>query len=459
MKFSKVILPVVFACAAAMPLTISAQEATPSKSLDELLKKVEAGRVKEAREHRAREKKFASNKNEQARMLKDIQQQQRNQEAKSTRLEADFEENDKKLAEAEKRLAERMGTLGELFGHLTSTAGDARSNFEGSLVSLNYPDRDKFLNELVEVTSSGTELPSIEQIEQLWFELQREMTEQGKVAKFKANVADAAGNTVEQDVVRIGVFNAVSDSGKYLKYENGSLAELDRQPSGKYLNAAAELASGNAGIVKMGIDPTGPTGGSLLKALIQAPDLEERWHQGGIVGYVITAVGAIAILLAIWRLIVLSMVGGKVNRQLKNTTPNDDNPLGRVLAVEANNKGLDLETLELKLEEAIIKELPKLQKFESILKIISAIAPLLGLLGTVTGMILTFQAITIYGAGDPKAMAGGISSALITTVLGLIVAIPTVLMHTIVSGRSKRIIHILEEQAAGIAATHQEARQ
>jgi biopolymer transport protein ExbB len=117
---------------------------------------------------------------------------------------------------------------------------------------------------------------------------------------------------------------------------------------------------------------------------------------------------------------------------------------------------MDPETLELKMAEAVLSETPKLESGLTLLKIIAAVAPLMGLLGTVTGMIITFQAITIFGAGDPKAMAGGISSALVTTVLGLLVAIPTVLLHTVVNGRSQRIIHVLNEQATGIVAEHSE---
>jgi len=118
---------------------------------------------------------------------------------------------------------------------------------------------------------------------------------------------------------------------------------------------------------------------------------------------------------------------------------------------------MDPETLELKMAEGVMRETPKLESGLTLLKIIAAVAPLMGLLGTVTGMIITFQAITIFGAGDPKAMAGGISSALVTTVLGLLVAIPTVLLHTLVNGRAQRVIHLLTEQATGIIAEHSES--
>jgi biopolymer transport protein ExbB len=146
-----------------------------------------------------------------------------------------------------------------------------------------------------------------------------------------------------------------------------------------------------------------------------------------------------------------------VSAAAQGPEPREDNPLGRVLKVYADNKHVDMETLELKLSEAIIKETPRLQRFLLFLKIISVVAPLMGLLGTVTGMIQTFQAITLFGTGDPTLMAGGISQALVTTVLGLTVAIPMVLLHTIVSGRSRRIINVLQEQSAGIVAQHSEA--
>lgn len=441
-------------------LMLPALAAAEDQALDmqSLLKKMEQGRTAEAKEHRQREQRFLANKNEREQMLAEIKAEQKRQEQRSNELEKQFEENDQALTEAEQRLRERLGSLSELFGHITSAAGDARSNFETSLVSAEYPNRDAFLSDLVEKASSGVDLPSIESIEKLRYELLREMAEQGNVVRFPAEVTGAAGGSSEQDVIRIGVYNAITEDGKYLAFENGKLRELARQPGGDYMKMAENLANAGPGSYQpVGIDPTGPSGGSLLSALINSPTLEERWRQGGLVGMVITGIGVFALILALWRIAYLSTVVGKVNRQLKTDDADESNPLGRVLKSAQAHQSADLETLELKINEAIIRELPKLQTGEAVLKIIAAVAPLLGLLGTVTGMIMTFQAITIYGAGDPTAMAGGISSALVTTVLGLIVAIPTVLMYTLVNSQSKRVIHILEEQAAGIVASHQEA--
>ncbi|MCB1842484.1 MAG: MotA/TolQ/ExbB proton channel family protein [Halioglobus sp.] len=431
------------------------------KSLDELLQLVKRGQVAEAKENREREQRFARDKANQAAELKRAEEERARQEARSTELENTFEANELLVAEKKQQLKERLGTLAELFGHLTSAAGDLGSNLEMSLTSAQYPGREEFLEDLIKKMSQSSDLPTIEEIERVWYEYNREMIESGKTVAFTTEVSKPDGARVEQKVVRIGLFNIVSEEGKYLQYvpEKGSLEELARQPSGPYIGWAKELVSANDGFHRVGIDPTGPSGGSFLAALIYSPNLEERWHQGGYIGYAITAVGVFAFLLAIWRLIVLTGVSAKVSSQLKSDKAKENNPLGRVLKIHEDNPNMDPETLELKLSEGILRETPKLESGLTLLKIISAVAPLMGLLGTVTGMIITFQAITIFGAGDPKAMAGGISGALVTTVLGLLVAIPTVLLHTIVNGRAQRIIHVLNEQTTGIIAEHTESSQ
>lgn len=426
-------------------------------SLSELLGLVKQGQAQEARENAERERRFSADKANQAKALEQAKAERSRQEQLSTTLEAKFEENELLVAAKQEQLKERLGSLTELFGHLTAAAGDLSSNIEVSLVSAQYPDRELFLKELIAKMSGSDKLPRIEEIERVWYEMLREITETGNVVRFNTEVATATGERTDREVVRIGAFNVIDTDGNYLAFNNGNLSVLPRQPAGRYNAWAQELANADSGIHQFGIDPTGPTGGSFLAAIIDSPTLEERWHQGGYVGYAITAVGVFAFILAIFRLIVLSAVGAKVSSQLKSKTANTNNPLGRVLKIHEDNPSMDAETLELKMSEGVMRETPKLESGLTLLKIIAAVAPLMGLLGTVTGMIITFQAITIFGAGDPKAMAGGISSALVTTVLGLLVAIPTVLLHTIVNGRAQRIIHVLNEQATGIVAEHSES--
>lgn len=341
---------------------------------------------------------------------------------------------------------------------MTGAAGDIRANLNQSIVSSQIPGRTEFLDELIAKMSSDTRLPSIQDIEKLWYEQQREMVESSRIVKFNRSVLLADGTQKEMEVVRVGTYNLVAD-GMYLEYspESGLVSELARQPS-SHQSSAADLQQATSGFTNMGLDPSGPLGGGLLRALINTPTLVERWHFGGIVGYVITAVFVFAIILAAWRFVVLMGMSSKVSAQLQSDTSDASNPLGRVLQVAADNPGLDPESLELKLHEAVLKERPEIESGLNLLKVISMVAPLMGLLGTVTGMIITFQMITLFGAGDPKAMAGGISQALITTVLGLVVAIPTVLMHTLVNGKAQRILHVLEEQSAGIVAGSVEGR-
>ncbi len=446
-KFVKVCAA--FVAAAAFSTPALAQDA---KTLDELLQMIESAKLSESADYRNREAAFKRDQRKQAQLLKQAQNTKAAEERRSDRLEQKIRDNDQILAGLREQRDKRLGSLKELFGHLTGAAGDIRANLDQSIVSAQIPGRTEFLDSLIEKMSSDTRLPSIEDIEKLWYEQQREMVESARIVKFNRTVLRANGEQEEMEVVRVGTYNLLSD-GMYLEYstENGLVSELARQPSA-HQGSAEDLQEATSGFTKVGLDPTGPLGGGLLRALINTPTLVERWHFGGIVGYVITAVFAVAIGLAIWRFVVLSGMSSKVTSQLKSGTATGDNPLGRVLKVAADNPGLDPESLELKLHEAVLKERPEIESGLNLLKIISMVAPLLGLLGTVTGMIITFQMITLFGAGDPKAMAGGISQALITTVLGLVVAIPTVLMHTLVNGKAQRILHVLEEQSAGIVA-------
>ncbi len=458
MKSSKTSILLAAFFSSSIGLGVSAVQAEDApRSLDQLLKMVQSGRYADGQENKAREARFRADKANQEAMLNKARAEQVALEKLAAEKEQKFEENEQNVVAVTQRLTEQKGSLNELFGHLTTAAGDMVSVVEASPVSAQYPDREVFFEALIQKISDSDQLPTIDEIETLWFEIQREMTESGRVARFDSVVIKPNGDEQQQGVVRVGSFNLVSDEGHYLSFTGSNIEELPRQPDKRYINWARDLGAASGGLHAFGIDPTGPTGGSLLSALIGTPTLEERWHQGGYVGYAITALGVIALLIAIWRLLALTTISGKVSGQLKSDKANPNNPLGRVLAIHEANPTMDTETLELKLNEQVLKEIPQLEKYQGALKIIAAVAPLMGLLGTVTGMIITFQAITIYGAGDPKAMASGISSALITTVLGLLVAIPTVLLHTMVSSRSKRVIQILEEQTSGIIAEHTEA--
>ncbi len=421
-----------------------------SLSMGALLKRVKAGWNGEREENRLRVQEFAKKNANRQRLLNDAKNTRAALERRSEMLETQFEGYEIALTQLEDTLTERLGALGELFGVVRQVAGDTRSQVEGSLVSAQIPGRDQFLAEL----GKNKSLPSIESLEKLWFLLHQEMTELGNVVRFSATVISNDGEQNVRDVIRVGAFNAISE-GVYLIYEEGKLQELPKQPAGSYLDTVGPFESATGDFATFALDPSR---GSILKVLILTPGFVERIKLGGTVGYTIIVLGLAAGLLAIVRWVVVSQTGRKVSIQKKSDEVSDGNPLGRILGIYEANRTTDVETLELKLDEAIMRESASLEKMLWAIKVVSVVAPLMGLLGTVTGMIRTFQAITLFGTGDPKMMASGISEALVTTMLGLYVAIPLVLLHALVSNTSKGVVEVLEEQAAGLIARRAEQR-
>jgi biopolymer transport protein ExbB len=318
------------------------------------------------------------------------------------------------------------------------------------MVSAQRPGRGEFLSELAQRKA----LPNVRELRVVWERMVTEIAESGKVVRFNTTVERANGAKEDTEVVRVGVFNAVSD-GSFLDWDSTksteNLIELARQPATRYRAAASDLQKAAPGeVTPMAVDFTR---GQILRAVVQSKTPGERIKEdGGPVGYVIISVGIFGLLLCLWKAFVLYTTGAKMRGQLKRETPHKGNPLGRVMSIYTDNPDTDIETLELKLDEAILRESAPLETGLSFIKVLYVVAPLLGLLGTVVGMIATFQMITLFGTGDPRMMAGGISTALVTTVLGLCVAIPLTLLHSFLQGKSKALIQMLEEQAAGIIA-------
>lgn len=438
--------------AAALTVAFGAAPLQAVDSLDQLLQQVRKSRSELSAENRAREQRFQQNRNEQQALLRQAQQELAAEERRSDELTGQFNANELQLAELNDTLRTQLGNFGELFGVVRQVSGDTVGLIRTSLVTAQDPGREELAERLAKVRG----VPSMEDLNALRALLTEEMVRGGKVARFDATITKPDGTSADETLVRIGVFNLISENG-FLNYlpDSQTILELARQPQSRFVKMANNLynAAPNT-TVAAAIDPGR---GSLLALLIQEPSLGERIDQGGLVGYVIIALGIIGLLIALVRWLYLGAVGTRIRAQLKSDEPKENNPLGRILKVHQNNQDADTETLELKLDEAILKEVPKLETWQGAIKVIAAVAPLLGLLGTVTGMIVTFQAITLFGTGDPKLMAGGISQALVTTVLGLTVAIPLVLLHSVVASRSKALIEVLEEQSAGIIAKQAEA--
>lgn len=454
---------VAIASSSLFSLNAHAQGQTPPLDINKILSATNSAASKDRNDNSARERRFTEERNKQRGLLANMQNERVRQERISDQLDAQFNINEDAIVTLQEELRKELGDLQELFGVIQQTASDAQENYKTSLISAQYPDRSENLRLMVAKMASQTQLVSIDEIEGLWFQLQNELNEQSNVIKYSAPVTYLSGqteneegelvntyNTEERQITRIGVFNAVSGNDIATYDNEKGLMLLDRQMRGEFTDLSNDLQQSSAGVTSFLLDPTR---GNLLSALVTKPSIPEKMKEGKVVGYVIIGLGIIALLIAIWRILVLSGVEARVRRQAKDLKrPSLRNPLGRVLKVYQDNPETDPESMELKLGEAILKESPKLNSWVMFIKIIAVVAPLLGLLGTVTGMIQTFQAITLFGAGDPQMMAGGISQALVTTVLGLVVAIPTVFLHWLASSRAKRVEGMLEEHAAGLIA-------
>lgn len=436
---------------AALLAVLGPTPAVAVDSLDQLLQQVRESRSRLSAENQAREQRFLQDRDARQALLDQVRQALAEEQDRSERLSARFNANEARLAEMNENLRLELGNFGELFGVVRQVSGDTAGRVRTSLVTAQHPEREQQAERLAQVRG----VPSVEELNALRALLTEEMIHGGKVTRFDTTIIRPDGSSAAASVVRVGVFNLLAGD-RFLHYmpDTQSIQELARQPQARFRAMAAELydAAPNT-TVAAAVDPAR---GSLLALLIQEPSLRERVAQGGPVGVVIILLGLVGLVIALARWFYLGTVGAKIRQQLLSEAPSDGNPLGRILAVYRDDPDVETEALELRLDEAILREIPRLERWQGSIKVIAAVAPLLGLLGTVTGMIATFQAITLFGTGDPKLMAGGISQALVTTVLGLTVAIPLVLLHSVVASRSKALIEVLEEQSAGIIARQAE---
>lgn len=438
--------------------------------INKIIAAANSAAAKDRQADQARESRFKSERNKQQGRLSSMINERNRQERISNELDAQYKANTVKIEELKLQLAKELGDLKELYGFIQQTASESQESFKTSLISSQFPKRADKVQKMVAKMASLTDLVSIDELEDLWFELMNEMNQQGKIVTFPQTLNNVVREKNEdgtekvtfvkeegpRNVTRLGVFTAVAGDD-ITQYKNGvGLVKLERKMGSDFLGKSNNFQAQTAGVASFPLDPNK---GGLLALLVEKPTLFEKIQEGGYVGYLIITLGVIALLIALLKILALSGIESKVKRQAKDIKrPSLRNPLGRLLKVYYDNSKTDSETMELKLAESIAKESPKLNSWVMFIKIIAVVAPLLGLLGTVTGMIQTFQAITLYGAGDPQTMAGGISQALVTTVLGLVVAIPTVFLHWLASGRAKRIEATLEETANGLVSKHFEKR-
>ncbi|PSL14638.1 outer membrane transport energization protein ExbB [Marinobacterium halophilum] len=416
-----------------------------ANDLQQLLQQVRSQAATDQRVDAQRLAAFRSDSADQQALLDDARTRLAAADARQRELKAQFQRNEDTLTEQGDALRVRSGQLGEVFGVVKQQAQDVRGLLDDSMITAQHPERAELLT-----FAEQKRIPTLSELEGLWFLLQQEMTATGEVARFTASVVQTDGVRSDEGVVRVGPFTALNAQGEYLNYRDGSLHVLPVQPAGSVLKQAQAFVQGQGETLV--IDPSR---GNLLALLAQTPSLQQRIAQGGLVGYIILGLGGIGLLVALWKLTTTLKIEFSVRAQLRMADQADSaNPLGRVLA--AGQAGRTTDETELRVDEALLKEAPLLERGLTLLKLVAAVAPLLGLLGTVTGMIGTFQSITLFGTGDPKLMAGGISQALMTTVLGLCVAIPLLFCHSLLAARSRRLLQLLQQKGLALLAAQRE---
>ncbi|MFO4746912.1 MotA/TolQ/ExbB proton channel family protein [Vibrio cholerae] len=364
-------------------------------------------------------------------------------------LSSQFSDNENTLARLEETLRLETGSLGEMFGVVRQNAKELQSELDQSVTGVELRAHQQSIDDVV----AAKTLPSMAQLRGLWQAMSEEIRASGQVQTTEIQWLNGQGETLTVPALRLGSLGLISEQG-YVKWDNARQQALSYQqlpsdfPTFSHIRT---LVDGD--VVTMKVDPSR---GVLLEQLALTPTLSQRLQAGGVIGNVILVLLGVGLIIALYRGAILATLRQKIKAQLKNPEQPGNNPLGRILAVYNKEQQRSVEALELRLLEAVVDEQNHLETGLSMLKLLAALAPMLGLLGTVTGMIETFQVITQFGNGDPKVMAGGISMALVTTVEGLIAAIPLLLAYNILSAQAEAIRNILEKQGIGLVAQQAE---
>ncbi|ENM3741957.1 TPA: MotA/TolQ/ExbB proton channel family protein [Vibrio cholerae] len=429
-------LPFAFASVANASTNSLVQQATQEKTQQQQHNQQrEAGFVQTAQELQAAKAELLAERN---RLQKEADQ-----------LSSQFSDNENTLARLEETLRLETGSLGEMFGVVRQNAKELQSELDQSVTGVEPRAHQQSIDDVV----AAKTLPSMAQLRGLWQAMSEEIRASGQVQTTEIQWLNGQGETQTVPALRLGSLGLISEQG-YVKWDNARQQALSYQqlpsdfPTFSHIRT---LVDGD--VVTMNVDPSR---GVLLEQLALTPTLSQRLQAGGVIGNVILVLLGVGLIIALYRGAILATLRQKIKAQLKKPEQPGNNPLGRILAVYNKEQQRSVEALELRLLEAVVDEQNHLETGLSMLKLLAALAPMLGLLGTVTGMIETFQVITQFGNGDPKVMAGGISMALVTTVEGLIAAIPLLLAHNILSAQAEAIRNILEKQGIGLVAQQAE---
>lgn len=401
-------------------------------SIQELLDQVQINKSIYKNDNNQRINDFVNLVGERQSMLNKSKKDLANEKIRNSKLESSFEENEKELAELQERLQIKIGVLGELFGVARQFSGELFASTENGFTFYENPERPDRLKEIGKI-----QVHNLSQLEDLWLAYFGEIASSGEVKKITTNVIDESGVSSTGEIIRYGLFSASHDGGYVTpSSELNGFKLLQRQPEKSITKSLSKHLKADK-YTSVAVDPTR---GFLLSLYLDKASWLQRISQGKSIGYVIILIGLIGLAFSIWKIRELLL--------RRNELESDQSIIQEM--VDRTKNTSSYESKENILDELILNYSASVEKGVSWIKFFAAVAPLLGLLGTVIGMIETFQAITLFGTGDPKQMAGGISQALVTTMLGLIVAAPLLGFYTYISDKVSSLIQVVEEKASYI---------
>ena len=415
-----------------VPIPIEEQRNNKIKALLNVVKENKSIYVQK---DQVRVKNFIDLVDERESMLAKAKRDLANEKIRNENLEKRFEANEKELAELEESLQIKIGVLGELFGVTRQFAGELLASTEKAVTFSEYPERVAVLRDIGE-----TQVHDLNQLQNLWISYLDEIVSSGEVKTVEANIIDRDGESITGEIVRYGHFTTTYKN-KFVTPvpELSGFELLQRQPERDVLkNLRKHQRSDDYRITS--IDPTR---GFLLSLYLDKPGWIDRIAQGKSIGFIIILIGISGFVFSIYKIYQLREQEKEIIADNAKVKVDMENSIKDIASYESKENILD---------EFIINYTGKLEWGANWVKFFAAVAPLLGLLGTVIGMIETFQAITLFGTGDPKQMAGGISQALVTTMLGLIVAAPLLGLYTYISQKVSNLSQVLEEKASYLLA-------
>ena len=437
-----------------------------SEGWKEIANNIDSDQTKSLEDTAALEKYIKMDKASLEKEVANLKAQDKKEGDNLTALENQYQALRKEEDQHKKDLENEKDEIQAIEDTVRATCKDAISVSRDNPITAEYPDRKEVLDKI----ANSKRFPGMNWIKALVEFYFSEMEESGRIVRRNGNFIGPDGRETSGEILRIGRFTT------YYRLPNGDVGFLKPEADGTRLDAVqGEAPSRYLRQIsdyfdkKSDILPIDLSSGNEFLQWTKSQTFGDWLATGGPIMYVILVVGIIAVLIGLERIFVLSTkskASEQFMAQLKELA-NQGNwkeakalcssksrvPTCQMLDAALEHVGYSQDVMENALQESILRQVPKLERFLPTLALLAVIAPLLGLLGTVQGMIQTFKIITEVGTGNPTLLASGISVALYTTYFGLMIAVPIMVVHHIFKSRVEKIVVDMEEKGTAFIIT------